>query len=82
MNCRSTSITVDTSCAVYISILLWSTRQHCCMCGTENNRRAVATELCLWANRNQQQKKPQNNNQKPKTRNRNSLSSSGIFFRA
>lgn len=62
MNSRSTSITVDTSCAVYVSIFLWSTRQHCCMCGTENNRGAAATELCLWANTNQQK----NNNQKPK----------------
>lgn len=43
-----------------VSIFLWSTRQHCCMCGTENNREAVAIELSLWAKTNQQK----NNNQK------------------
>lgn len=52
INGRSTNITVDASCTVYITIFLWSKWQHCCMCGTENNRGAVANELWLWAKTN------------------------------
>jgi len=38
INSRATSISVYTSCPVYVSLLIWSTRQHCCICVDDKQR--------------------------------------------
>lgn len=70
MNSRSTSMTVDTSCAVYISIFLLSTRRTAACVGLKITGGALATELCLWTKSNQkkQEKSSKQTNKQKKNR--------------